>query len=295
MNFDQSGLPPAQLIQDAYNYSYAYVMGTADEEMRGFEKRLAMAIRQNLASVNAQKNSGRMSEEQYKQALRQIEAMRQHNLRDAPQRIREGLQAAFADTHLRQAKELFVSSEKASHEAVAAILLLGCVRSPRDHKDVEENFGPIVAGIVSDMMHAKAYPVQTAKTIAASSDDVKRIQQALTIVSLDDISEQVDDMRREHPDGILRFPEAHEKRVFETSDAAWGVDKKLDSRLISAFNRAAEKVGSPFRMDRAAAGDLILVQQKPPAPKPPKPPAQIAPPAPKKPPNNNGGIGPDLF
>ncbi len=292
MNFDESGLPPLQLIQDAFQHTWNYVMATEAEEMRGYERQVAKVHRQNLSVVAQEKRQNKMSEAEYKDLLKQVENIRLQNLRQGPALIRDGLKKNFVNTHLSYARALFTTADNPSPESVAAALLVGTVRSPRDYQQLQTIFGPVVAGLVSELMHAKAYPVTTAETIAAADNDVKRIQLAITIVTLDDINRQVDELRKESGEARLNFPEGFEKGTFEITNAAWGADEKLQTRLVSTFNRAAEKVSSHFRFDRSSEGNLILVPHKPPAP-PPKPPITNLPVVRPRPPNNNGAIGKD--
>lgn len=294
MNFDQSGLPPIQLVQDAFTHSLTHVKAGMNEALRNFERQIARAHRENVQMLDVERRQTKMSDEDYQKELAELEQMRDEQLKVGPRLIAQELDRNFVKSHVAPARELFKHAEKAAPEAIAAIMLVECVRSPKDFKAIEAAFGPVVSGMVAELIHIEAYTEDRKANLGGAPDDVKRAYTALTIASLENIGQQAEAFAKRNPGRRIVFPDGQEQQLFENSKVIWGVDKKLEERLISVFNKTAGHVMSKLRFNRDQDGDLALVPYVPPKPPaPPTPPKDGGKnlPVVRKPPNNNGSIG----
>lgn len=293
MNFDQSGLPPIQLIQDAYDFSYAFLMSLKNEEMKNFERQITRMFRENLGMLQEEKRRTKMSDEEFQKELADLQQMRQQQMQAGPRLIQNELDRRFRVTHLRPALELFQHADQASPETMAAVLLVECVRSPRDFRRIEATFGPVVADILADMLHIENYQFDRAQNLAAASEQAKRGYTALTIASLENISDRAEVFAKRNPGQRMVFPEGQEQQIFANTQSVWGTDAKLQDRMVEAFNKTAAAVLSKFRLQKDPQGALALVPYAP-----PKPPSTNVPAIRPKPPKNGGGdgsIGGDVF
>lgn len=288
MNFDQSGLPANQLVQDAFNHSYKYLMATTPDLMKSFERQISRMYRDERIMLERSKKN--MSEQEYQETLKELEEGLKEQLKAGPGIIKRQLDREFANSKVRPAQELFRHADKASPEALAAVMLVECIRSPRDFKAIEDNFGPVVATMVSDLIHIEVYASERAKTLDGVSQDVKRAYLASSIAELATVGERAVAFAKQNPGQRMIFPDGHEQTMFDSAKKIWGIDAKLDARLIEVFNKTAEVVLSKFRFEKDADGDLALVPFTPPTP-----PKQIS--GPKKPPTppGPGNIGGDVF
>lgn len=290
MNFDQSGLPPIQLVQDAFTYSHNYIKATRGAMLKDFERQINRAHRENVTMLEQARSKGQMDEAQYKRELSELENMRNQQLKAGPMLIARELDRLFAKNHVNPARELFRHAERATPEMLAAIMLTECIRSPRDFRAIEGQFGPVVANTLADLLHLEAYTEERRANFAAVPDDVKRAYYAMTISSLENISDQAQQLAKRSPTRRIVFPEGQEDMLFQNTKVVWGIDKKLDARMLEVFNRTAGHVMSKVRFARNQDGDLTLVPHVPPTP----PAGGKNLPAVRKPPGN-GSIGGDVF
>lgn len=297
MNFDQSGLPPIQLVQDAFAYSQNHIKSGRGAMLKDFERQINRAHRENVMMLDQTKRQSKMSDEEYKRELQELEELRNQQLKAGPMLISRELDKLFVKNHVAPARELFRSAEKAAPEAMAAIMLAECIRSPKDFRTIEGQFGPVVANALADLLHLEAYIEERKANLVAAPDDVKRAYYAMTIASLETIGEQAEAFAKRNPGRRIVFPEGQEDLLFENTKAIWGMDKKLDERMMAVFNKTAALVMSKVRFAKDQDGDLSLVPYTPPKPpSPPTPPNNGGKnlPAVRKP-NGNGSIGGDVF
>jgi hypothetical protein len=286
MNFTESGLPKNQLIQDAFDYSRLNAQNNQKEALKSFQQQIEMIHNQNLLMLDMEKDAGDMKDDEYKRNKQALERMRDDQLKMGPALITRELENMFEKRRVGPAKIAAANADKASPELVAAIMLIDCVRSPVDYKNVSATFGEGVAGLIAEVVHIDAYPSERDVNLAKASGDAKRAYQSLLITSLDQIVDQITRAAKENPGQKIMFPPGQEEQIYNDIKNLWGNDKKLDAKFLAAFNKASDSAGSPFKLEVDSAGALELVKgsvKAGPGVKPPKP---------KGP---DGGIGGDVF
>lgn len=296
MNFDQSGLPPIQLVQDAFTYSLNYVKSGYDEMFKDFERQITRAHQANLQMLDEAKRQSNMTDEEYKRERAEMEEMFKQQMQVGPKLVSNELNKKFARDHLVPARELFKNTEKATPEILAALLLVECVRSPKDYKEIEKSYGPVVGNLVAELIHIERYGAQREENLGKASPDIKRAYSVQIIVSMMSAAEQAGQLlkRGRKP----TFPEGHVEELFDTIKLVWGTDKNLDDRMLLVFNKTVELLSAKVRLQKDQDGDIALVPVAP--PKPPKPPTTPPNnggknlPVVRKPPGN-GSIGGDVF
>ncbi len=294
MKFEDSGLPPLQLVQDAFEYSRKAVRVDYDAMLKDFQRQMAQAHRENVAMFEQLRKQGKMSEQEYTSNMEQLKAMIEHQLKAGPTLINRELDNSFAKGHVKPARELFTMAESSPPESLAAIMLLECVRSPKDFRAVEKEFGPVVADLLAELLHIEAYEESRKKHLDAAPVEAKRAYYALLISSLDVLGEKAEKLAKSGQPRRIVFPDGQENILFENTKALWGVDKQLDARILEVFNKTAGLLMSKLRLQKDQDGDLSLVAHVP-----PKPPANGNDggkklPVVRKPPGN-GSIGGDVF
>ncbi len=292
MNFDQSGLPPIQLVQDAFTHSFNYVKSAYDETFSAFEQQISRVHKSNLKMLEDAKKRSKITEDEYKRELADLEEMFKQQMKFGPTFVQNQLTMNFTFNHLLPARELFKNSKNAAPEVIAALLLMECVRSPNDFKEIEKTYGPVVGGLVADLIHIEKYSSKREALFAQSSDNIKTAFSAQMIASLLGAAQQAQtSMKR----GMIpSFPEGEEQNLLADIKRVWGVDRALDDRTLVVFNKTAEMLSSQLRLKRDEDGGVILAPYTP--PKPPTPPSNGGKnlPSVRKPPGN-GSIGGDVF
>ena len=297
MEFKDSGLPQTKLIEEAFNFSKANAMSNEKDAMKDFKQQIDMIFTQREMMLDMQKSDMGMPDADYDREKKKLEKAREEQMRVGPQLIRQELNNMFANRRVGLAKEVQANTERPSEELVAAVMLIDCVRSPLDYKNISEKFGNGVADLIAEVVHIDAYPSEREENLSKSAPDTKRAYLAMLVASLDGISKQVEKMAKTNPNQKIMFPPGQEETLFRDAQPVWGNDKKLDSRFVEAFNKASAAASSVYRLEVDAKGDLELVKDSAPppsangmkllgpgakGPKPPKPPG-------------SGGIGGDVF
>ncbi|MEZ0226422.1 MAG: hypothetical protein ACAH83_17835 [Alphaproteobacteria bacterium] len=286
MNFTESGLPKNQLVEDAFDYSRTNAQNNQKEALKSFQQQIEMIHSQNLLMLDMEKDAGDMKDDEYKRNKQALERMRDDQLKMGPALITRELENMFEKRRVGPAKVAAANADKASPELVAAIMLIDCVRSPVDYKNVSAKFGEGVAGLIAEVVHIDAYPSERDVNLSKASGDAKRAYQSLLITSLDQIVDQITRAAKENPGQKIMFPPGQEEQIYNDIKNLWGNDKKLDAKFLAAFNKASDSAGSPYKLEVDSAGTLDLVKgsvKAGPGVKPPKP---------KGP---DGGIGGDVF
>jgi hypothetical protein len=286
MNFTESGLPKNPLIEDAFDYSRTNAQNNQKEALKSFQQQIEMIHNQNLLMLDMEKDAGDMKDDEYKRNKQALERMRDDQLKMGPALITRELESMFEKRRVGPAKIAAANADKASPELVAAIMLIDCVRSPVDYKNVSAKFGEGVAGLIAEVVHIDAYPSERDVNLSKASGDAKRAYQSLLITSLDQIVDQIARAAKENPGQKIMFPPGQEEQIYNDIKNLWGNDKKLDAKFLAAFNKASDSAGSPYKLEVDSAGALDLVKgsvKAGPGVKPPKP---------KGP---DGGIGGDVF
>lgn len=291
MNFDEAGLPPIQLVQDAFNFSFAYVKSGYSEVLKDFKRQITRIRDANIKELDEAHRQKEITEEEYTRHMIDNEESFKQQMKLCPTYVSNELKKRFAYNHLIPARILFKNSETSGPEVLAALLLAQCVRSPKDYKEIEKTFGPVVGDLVAELIHIERYTEQRNISLGEAAPDIKRAYAVQLMVSMMSAAEQADLLlkRGRQPS----FSQNYEEDLFETIKLMWGTDATLDAHLVALFNKAVALVSSPVRL-ADQDGNLRLVPYTPPAP--PKPPNNGGNnlPVVRKPPNN-GSIGPDVF
>lgn len=297
MEFKDSGLPQTKLVEDAFNFSKANALSNEKDAMKDFKQQIDMIFTQREMMLTMQKEDMGMPEADFEREKKKLEKAREEQMRIGPQLIRQELNNMFVNRRVGLAKEVNTNTENPSEELVAAVMLIDCVRSPLDYKNISEKFGNGVADLIAEVVHIDAYPSEREDNLNKAAPDTKRAYLAMLVASLDGISKQVEKMAKTNPGQKIMFPPGQEETLFRDAQPVWGNDKKLDSRFVEAFNKASASASSPYRLEVDAKGALELVKDNAPppsangmkllgpgakGPKPPKPPG-------------SGGIGGDVF
>lgn len=297
MEFKDSGLPQTKLVEDAFNFSKANALSNEKDAMKDFKQQIDMIFTQREMMLTMQKEDMGMPEADFEREKKKLEKAREEQMRLGPQLIRQELNNMFVNRRVGLAKEVNSNTENPSEELVAAVMLIDCVRSPLDYKNISEKFGNGVADLIAEVVHIDAYPSEREDNLNKATPDTKRAYLAMLVASLDGISKQVEKMAKTNPGQKIMFPPGQEETLFRDAQPVWGNDKKLDSRFVEAFNKASASASSVYRLEVDAKGDLELVKDNAPppsangmkllgpgakGPKPPRPPG-------------SGGIGGDVF
>jgi hypothetical protein len=285
MNFTDSGLPNNKLVEEAFNFSRANAQGNQKEALKSFQQQIEIIHSQNMMMLDMDRESGDMKDDEYNRNKLSLERMRDDQLKMGPQLIARELDSMFEKRRVGPAKIAAQNADNATPELVAAIMLIDCVRSPVDYRNVTAKFGETVAGLIAEVVHIDAYPSEREVNLSKASADAKRAYQSLLITSLDQIVEQIARAAKEAPGQKIMFPPGQEEQIYNDIKNLWGNDKKLDARFLDAFNKASDSAASPYKLEVDAGGALDLVKgsvksgKKPPKPKGP----------------GAGGIGGDVF
>ncbi len=286
MDFNASGLPKNKLVEEAFNFSRANSQGNSKEALKSFKQQIDMIHTQQMMMLDADKDG--MSDAEYKQQKKELEQLRDEQLKMGPGLIVRELENMFEQRRVHPAKLVAANADAASPELLSAILLIDCVRSPLDYKNIASKFGDTVANLIAEVVHIDAYPSERDGNLAKASPDTKRAYEGLLITSLEQIVKQIAAQAKENPGQKIMFPPGQEEQLYDDVKGVWGNDKKLDKKFMDAFNKAAGAAHSPYTLEISLQGDLELVKgsiAKPTGPKPPKP----------KGPGGPGGIGGDVF
>ncbi len=278
MNFHESGLPNNQLLEDAFNYSYANILSYRPDAMADFIRQMNAQFDMQINMLNLDKADGKVPEDQFNFEKETLEKMRDEQIKMGPRIVDNELHNMFLQRRLSPAQELLKSSaENISPELLAATLLVETVRSAVDYLKVEEKFGGNVAHLVAEMNHIDCYPSTRSVSLEKAEDDIKRVYMAQIISNLDFIVAQAEFTAKNNPSLKMMFIAGQEDMVFSDAKALWGNDQKLDQRFIETFNSAAEALSSQFRIEVSATNTLELVKSNitppitPPLVKPKKP------------------------
>lgn len=288
MKFHESGLPKDKLIEAAFEYSHAFTLKSRKAAMRDFTLQIDEIHAGQLKALDDTKQSANMPESEYKRQKEALEKLRDENMKLGPPLVDQALETVFVARRVNPALEILNHSETKDPEVIAAALLCECIRSPKDFKAITGKFGERVAGIAAEIAHIDAYPDEREQNMAEASADAKRVYLAWLSASENGIADQVRQAAIARPNEKLALPPGHEKQLYNDAAQLWGVDKKLDARLVDAFNRVAEATGSAFRMEVDEKGELGLVKGSATA-------AARDDNKPKGPKGPNGGIGGDVF
>jgi hypothetical protein len=257
MKFQSTGLKQDPIVEAAYDYALAHARNLASEVSALIKAEINLGYQKQLDALNAAKDSGQLDEERYKGVKAQLDKSLEFELKRLPLTVAQEISFIFDEKTLAPALELQEHSENTAPEVLAAALLLESVRDPLDYQKVESRFGGAIAGMVAEILHIDSYPGDGEANTKAASSGVKRILMANLASGLDQVLVQVESLP---PGMVLQFPPKQEEKIYSQAKLLWGNDKKQDLRLRDVFNRAAEVVESPFRIE-VKAGKPLLVKE----------------------------------
>jgi hypothetical protein len=287
MNFRDTGLPDHALVEDAFNYCQSYGKLIFKEAHRVYAQEIDMMYRQQLKVLEMGREQG-MTDDEFDAEKENLNKIRDAQLRQGPPEIERQLDAMFNNQRILPVKIMTGKGEKATPEAIAALMLSACLRSPVDFQRIEQRFGKDVGQLVAEVQHIEAYPEERQAYLPTVSEDARRIYMALTVSGILGTLVQVEAQMKQQPARIPMFPPGFEDQVFRDVSVAWGADKKLDAFFVDTFNRACALVSSECRVEVGEDGALELVRGVRPVPRLPGP-------KPPKPPVDGGGLGGDVF
>lgn len=281
MNFVETGLPNAKVIEDAFNYSKKDVMSSAAENVKEVQAQIKAHFARALKGFDQALEAGKISEEEHRLNKEALDKKLPLELAKANAYVIRELNGLFASRRVFAAKEALNQTTSPSNDLIAATLLLEAMRSPIDYKTIAAEISPAVADIVAHVMHLETYPAERSAHMKTVSDDTKRAYLIGLTSSMNHIMQQAKAMKASG--GMIQLQAGQEQQIFEDVKAAWGTDTKLESRFLKIFNDTMALVGSGFTMAANEAGELELLKggrnQNGARPKGPRPP------------NNGGGNG----
>lgn len=292
MKFHETGLPQHKLVEEAFNYSFKKMMNGFDENMMQFKQQIDMIHGQNMMQLEAEKKAG-MPQEHYDQNKKALEHMRNQQMTVGPQMIREEMAKVFVARRIAPAREAMSNIDAPTPELLAALVLTDSYRSPVDFRDIEGKFGSGVSEILAQIAHIDAYPTERATSIINATPDARRAYQVLMVASLDQMVMQAEQNAAMNPHQMMMLPPGQEQQIFEAAKLLWGTDKKLDARLMAAFNKLSDTASSPFKMEENAEGGVDLVKGVPASRRPPMINGPVI--TPPKGPSKPGGPDDDVF
>jgi hypothetical protein len=287
MQFHESGLLNHKTVEDAFNYSFKNALSLKSEALKGFTDQMNMGYMQELDKLEKARQTGQISEADYNRHKQELDKQHGDHMKMGPRVVEQELQNMFQYGRLAPALEVQEYSDKPSPEVLAAVMLIGCVRSPVDYKNILDRFGNGVAGMIAEMSHIDAYPSERDDNLFKAGSDTKRVYLALLVTSLDATIQQVRQAAAQGQTLKVAFPPGQEESLFSDAKLLWNNDKKLSQRFLDVFNTMAGMAASPLKMEVSAAGDLQLVRG-------PSTPPDFSGPAAPPPPVIGGGGGPGI-
>jgi hypothetical protein len=241
MRFEETGLKENTLVRDAFNYAAAYYKSVALDMVR---QNLEDSYMKQLTALDSGQATGRYSDEEYNERLARYDQSLEAQKKRLPQFAEQQFNALFNKKKIAPVLTIQQHSDESTPERLAAALLLDCARDSVEHKNLEERFGTAVAGPIAEILHADSYPGSRNDALAATSSDAKSIYAAEIIASLNQLP---DDARMAEMQGQKLLLPA--RALFAQAQPLMGSDKGLDTQLVDAFNRAAEILASPYRIE----------------------------------------------
>lgn len=251
MRFEDSGLKNDPLIVDAFNYAQDYNRSLKPEVEAQLREQVESQIEMQRMQIDDAHAAGQIPDEQYEALKKRLDDVAKKNEERIPLVAAQQVEKMFSKASLTPVLELQNYSENTSPSLVAAALLIRTVRDPIDFQKVEGKFGAAVAGLVAEVIHIDSYPGSQDANIAAASTDAKRVILAEMNASLLGVASQLANV----PPGMqVMIPPGQDQKLFSQAKKLWGNDKKLDARLVEAFNSAATALKSDFRLEVNAEG-----------------------------------------
>lgn len=277
MRFQDSGLVNDKLVEQAFNYTQAYMQSLAGEVLLNYRNSINKSYDRELELLKLDLNDKVITQEEYDKEKAALEKQRAIDLKGpSPLAINLALDRIFRSEALGTALEIQNHSDKASLSLIATALLAECVRSPLDSKKAGKAFGEALENIIATVIDVELYPAERVRKIAAANDDSKRILAARLTNRFRQAA------AKQELGEKITLQNGQAEGLFKEIKLLWGIDKKLDARLVSVFNQAAATLKSTYTLEVSDRGLPQLVNNS----APPPPPKSV----PKKP-----GFGDDGF
>jgi len=256
MRFENTGLVKDALVEKAFDFAQNYTQTLAPEITEKLGGQLQDSYDEQIGQIGAALDDGRIDQTKFDALKAQLDRSLDAQQKRLPQIVQRQLELAFIQGTVSPVLELQRHSESASPALVATALLSACVRDPLDFQKIEKAFGGAVAGIIAELEHIKAYPASANDSLSTASPDAKRIYLSHVTHELDKVLDQILQLP---PGAALQFPPRQEESILGKAKAVWGNDEKLDKRLVTVFNRAAEALSSEKRIAVDVNAGLTLV------------------------------------
>lgn len=293
MQFDNSGLPPIRLIEDAFNFSRQNILDRQPEMLVEFKRQINQMFDMEIETLRQMLKAGVVKQDEYDQEMKDLEQTREIQMKMGPELVGKAIDKDFANLRLRPARALFKALPSVAPEVVAGLLLVNTIRSPRDFQRVESTFGPVVAGVVADTIDIQAYSSKKAERLPAADPMVKSAIAGMILANFDSLCEQSAAMLKQGRKVI--FPQGAEENFFRDIKSVMGADAGLDKALVENFNTTAKTLHSLFVIEKDAKGAFTLVKKDPPVPPANNGPNNKNLPVVVPKPKGKGGIGDDVF
>ncbi|HYD17134.1 MAG TPA: hypothetical protein VEF76_01480, partial [Patescibacteria group bacterium] len=95
MDFTASGLPKSKLVEEAFNFSRANSQGQSKEALKSFRQQIEIIHTQQLMMLDMDKEQSNMPDAEYKQQKKELEQLRDEQLKMGPGLIARELEHMF--------------------------------------------------------------------------------------------------------------------------------------------------------------------------------------------------------
>ena len=261
MRFQDSGLVNDKLVERAFNYAQAYTQSLGKELLMNYKNAVTQNYEIEFRLLDLDLKDKIITPEQYEKEKAVLERERARDLQAAtPETIRNALERMFRNNALGIALEVQNHSDKATPAQIAAALLAQSARSPIDCKKIGKEFGEAIENMVANIVDVGVYPVERDEKTAAANDDTKRLLMAGLTNRFRKAAGNLE------PANKVSLQPGKAEEAFQEIKPLWGVDKKLDSRLVSVFNQVATTQKSSYTLEVNEKGLPVLINNSTPPP-----------------------------
>jgi hypothetical protein len=173
--------------------------------------------------------------------------------------MKKQVEQFFRTQRVALAQEL-AQAGSASPDVMAAALVMDCLRSPVDAKNIAAALGDGIAGLAGEIAHIRAYPEEQGTLIQSASDDAKRLYMAIMIVEFSNLKRDAQKMKKDMPEAAMSFSEGREQELHKNLMTLATADAALAKRAVATFNDVARELGSRYQMETGADDSIFLVK-----------------------------------
>lgn len=244
MEFEKSGLPNNETVRKAFEYSQKSLKADIDERLEMAKSEMARQFKMIEQKVDHDIAAGNLPKEQRDQVMDQINKRRVVEDQKLPGTIARMVEREFDANRVKPAALLNETSEKTPTDIICAVLLQDAIRSPKDFKEVTQEFGDKVGDLIAHSKHVEAYPTEKKALIKVTPKSVQRMLMSVMVCGLENLSDMQEKLKQQGQMAIL--PKEQAQSMFEASQLMAGVDKQMDERFEKAFNKAGAGNYTPF-------------------------------------------------